>query len=895
MKYIKLFFLTLLFLKSSISLLCINSNFDQIFPNSPRSFQIQPLKESCFKYKLPDNKSSISLIFSVVKSYTAEVLIYKAKNLIMMNDNNYINYEEKYNIMENSFKEIDVKDFYNYVYIIIRDSKNYFFYDNIILYDAELPINLEPNEPIYIKHFMKNNKYIFNFSSNKNLQVIYSTKIQFQKLLSIEYDNNYIIEKQLDKNDSIINLKNEIGKNKILKIIVENININNNYEQDFGIIIYEKNNECIEIKENNLIKINYIKNNLVQNFYFYCDISKYKKSSSINIKLDYNNKINKYINIISDIKYSFTSLNPDNFINLFPSENNIEYSYDINSDENIKIFFNGEEKNYYYKYLIIKIEIKDIGIYYNRKYFSISLSKQLEEIYLENIPVYHTEIIEINSTLDVPCYYKLNLDRNFNYVFSSQIQDYMTLIKGDLLIDSSINKNYINNQNDIIIISDTSELTLQISNIELIKEKIFIEKIKSEDITIIENERSNKILKLTMPEEYCKNNKKKYFIGSYDKDKYGDKGILSNKYWKYEEDGAEIELYFKNNLDIDNISIFPSSNIYKKLPYTSFILDTNIDLFSLSCNKPGSILIKPLMKSFKEKTHLIGQNSINFISLNSKEEILQLTSPLILEKNCDKFLYLSIQTIQENNDVQIKPDTNGLFKEGQIRENKIIYEKIDINKYKSDELAIRIISDGMADIEVIEVIHYDFSEYYEIKDDKKNKINKNNFVKFIDKDCKKIKINIDGLNQVPIYYSLVKLAINDINYIPLVYNFKNDYVQKTISKNEIIEIENKFFNQNDNIKEYIAFIFSIKDYNIKYEYNVQIQEIININSIIEGKKSWAAILIIVLVIIIILVGIFIYCRKKRNEQIIDIESIPNNQSLYPNKKYILNDILNNND
>ena len=897
MKYIKLFFLTLLFLKSSFSLLCINSNFDQIFPNSPRSFQIQPLKESCFKYKLPENKSSISLIFSVVNSYTSEVLIYKAKNLIMMNDNKYINYEEKYNIMENSFKEIDVKNYYDYVYIIIRDSKNYFFYDNIIIYDAELPINLEPNEPINIKHFMQNNKYIFNFSSNKNLQIIYSTKIQSQKLLSIEYDNNTIIEKQLDINDSIINIKNEKEKNALLKIIVENININNNknnYEEEFGIIIYEKNSECIEIKENNLIKINYIKNNLVQNFYFFCDISKYKKSSSINIKLDYNNKINKYINIISDIKYSFTSLKPENFINLFPSENNIEFSYDINSDENIKLFFNGEEKNYYYKYLIIKLEIKDFGIYYSPRYFTISLSKQLEEINLENIPEYHTEIININSTMDVPCYYKINLDRNYHYVFSSQIQDYLTLIKGDLLlIDSSINKNYINNQNDIIIISDTSVLTLQISNIELYNEKIYIEKIKSEDITIIENERSNEILKISMSEEYCKNNKKKYFIGSYDKDKYGDKGILMNKYWKNEE-GAEIELYFKNNLDIDNTSIFPSSNIYKKLPFTSFILDTNIDLFSLSCIKPGNILIKPLMKSFKEKTHIIGQNSINLISLNSKEEILQLTSPLILEKNCDKFLYLSIQTIQENNDVQIKPDINGLFKEGIIKENKIICEKIDIDKYKSDELAIRIISDGMADIEVIEVIHYDFSEYYEIKDDKKNKINKNNFVKFINKDCQKIKVNIDGLNQVHIYYSLIKLAINDTNYIPLVYNFKNDYVQKTISKNEIIELDNKYYNKNDNIKEYIAFIFSIKDFNIKYEYDVQIQEMINNNTNIEEKKSWITILIIVIVIIIVLVGIIIYFRKKSKEQIINIESIGNNQSLYPNKKYILNDILNSN-
>ena len=66
-------------------------------------------------------------------------------------------------------------------------------------------------------------------------------------------------------------------------------------------------------------------------------------------------------------------------------------------------------------------------------------------------------------------------------------------------------------------------------------------------------------------------------------------------------------------------------------------------------------------------------------------------------------------------------------------------------------------------------------------------------------------------------------------------------------------------------------------------------------SIMEEKKSWIIIFIIVLVIIILLIGIIIYCRKKRKNQIINIENIPNNQPLYPNKKYVLSDILNNND
>ena len=542
-------------------------------------------------------------------------------------------------------------------------------------------------------------------------------------------------------------------------------------------------------------------------------------------------------------------------MNLLPTKNNIEYNYDLNSDENIKFYFNPKGQDKPYKYIIFKFEIKDYGTYYKPKYFTISISKQIEEINLKNIKDYHTEIIKVNSNMNIPNYYKLLLNKDSNYIFSCQNQDYMTLLNGDLLTNnnSTINNKYIDNQKDITIISDSSELTMQIFDIELNQEKIYIEKIISSDITVIENERSNEEIKIVMTEEYCKNNMKKYFIGTYNKDKYGDNGISTTKYWR-NEDGAEIELYFKNNLEIDNSSIFPISLQYKKMPLTPFILDS--------------------------------------IALNSKEEILQLTSPLKLESNCDKYLYISIQTIQENNEVIIRPDIPNIFKENKIIENKIFYDKIDIDKYKSDELAIKIISDGMADIEVIEVIHYNFSEYFNITNQNKNIINKNNFVKFINQNTKAIKINIDGLNQVPIYYSLVKLAITDINYIPLVYNFKKDVIHKNCSNNEIIEIENKYYGKNDNIKEYIAFIFSIKNSNINYEYKVQIKEISD--SII--KENSVVIIIIIVIIFVIMIGLIIYYRKKKkSQQGINIEGIKNNQPLFPNKKYVLNDMLNNNE
>ena len=896
MKNIKIFFIILLFIKSSFSLLCLNNTFDSIFHNSPKNFKVQPLKEVCYKYKLPDIKSTISLTFSVAKSYTAEVVIYKSPNLITMSDGNYYNFEYKYFIIENTFKEINVKDFYDYAYIIIRDSKNYFFYDNIILYDAELPIILEPNNPINIKHFMENNKYLFNFASDKDIQILYSSKIQNQKILTVEYDSNKIIEQKLDNNDSIINIKNENSINKLLKIIVENKDNNNGNSQEFSLILYEKKeNEFIEIKEEKLIKINYIKNNLVQNFYFFADISKYETSSTINFKLDYNAKKINYINIISDIIYSNTPLTSEDFIKLIPSQNKIEYSYDINSDDNIKFYFNDKEKNYLYKYFIIKLEINDYGVYYKSRYFTVSISKQTTEINLKNIKEYNTDIIKINANIDIPSYYKLILNEDSKYIFSSQNQDYMMLIKGDLLTNSYINKDYINNEKDIIIISGASEITMQISDIELNKEKIYVEKILSDDVYIIENERTDEEIRITMTEEYCNysSNDKKFLIGNYNKDKYENGEINTVKYWK-SEDGGEMELYFKNDLSIDKNSIFPTDKKYEQLPFTAFILDTNIDLFTFKCLTPGTILIKPLMKSFIEKTHMITQNSIDFISLTSKEEILQLTSPLKLLPNCDQYLYLSIQAIQENSDVIIRPDTNDVFKESKIIGNQIFLQKIDINRFKSDELAIKIFSDGMADIEVIEIIHYNFSEYYKVDNNKKNTINKNNFIKFINnKNTKSLKINIDGLNQVPVYYSIVRLAVNDINYIPLVYNFKNfNVVHKNCSNNEIIEIENLFYGKDDEIKEYVAFIFSIKNSNIKYEYNIQIEEIKD--SLIK-KNSRIIIFIVIIVVILLLIGIFLYIRRKRKQRIITLEDIKPNQPLFPNQKYILNDILNSNE
>ena len=179
-------------------------------------------------------------------------------------------------------------------------------------------------------------------------------------------------------------------------------------------------------------------------------------------------------------------------------------------------------------------------------------------------------------------------------------------------------------------------------------------------------------------------------------------------------------------------------------------------------------------------------------------------------KSPAKYLYLSILSLQGNN-IRITPDTKGIFDETEIKGNKLFTQKIDIQKHKSDELAFIIFANisSLVDIEVIEVIHYNFSEYVNIKSNQKQELTKNIFVKFIDKSVIKLIIDLNGLNNASVTYGLFKLATNDINYILLAFKYKTDVIRKNFEVNKVIEIDNKYYGEDDIYKNYQAFIFSI--------------------------------------------------------------------------------------
>mgnify|MGYP006988996119 FL=1 len=94
------------------------------------------------------------------------------------------------------------------------------------------------------------------------------------------------------------------------------------------------------------------------------------------------------------------------------------------------------------------------------------------------------------------------------------------------------------------------------------------------------------------------------------------------------------------------------------------------------------------------------------------------------------YLYFALYST-EGKKIRIAPDTPELFNETVIEGDKIFKLKVDLYKFKSDELAIRVNSTEDAHIEAIEVIQYNYTEFTILDSEVWKHITDNQFVKFI--------------------------------------------------------------------------------------------------------------------------------------------------------------------
>ena len=895
-------FCLLLLIHLSLSDYCADVAFDDLQENVHQEFQVSPGNEMCLRYLLSDQKSKISLMFFGSNSPSSEVVIYKSPSDIRLKDDSYEGYEERFLIDENEFKEIDVSDYDEYAYIIIRDTKDEDTNrGTFILYDSEMPIPLIKGQPLNMKRFMEGKSYEFTYTSSNNLTFVFSTKVKSKKYVTVKYGGETKVDKKLYDTDEILYLINPDNTVKDLDVVVEEIEPGKENE-DFSVVLYENGpNEFIEIVQNEEKTINYLnldKKGEKQSFFFYYSLNDQYESNTINFKLDPLASEKKYINISAGVYHSAKSLNKQEMeFNFHFDKNDLPIEYDRDSNIFKRIYFKDEEKSFKYRYVFFKVEISNLNEYFGSKDFIITIGDELEVIDLRSVDFYKAEIIDFEIEALFPKYYQLLLDPNERYIFTSPVPECSMFLEGDLLIKNetnhtlSVNHNYQDDPDELFGLWDYSNFTIRIFGEELIRKKIYIEKFKTDEVLINEVMRNDYPLDIELTQEDCRLGKRKYVVGIFNKTLYPKEDeIVITKFWTILKEG-EMTLYYRDNILLEGDSLFPIDKEYEVEKDKTFSLDNYIDFFTITCTKPGIFSLRSLHKEYSETTITINQNSIDVTSIEGNETtVILLSAPI---KPPTEYLYFSLLSV-EGEPITIEPDTPGMFNTTTIKGDQLFTLKIKLADFKVDELAVRVNSTERAVIEFLEVIRYNFTEYKVIESDGKTTLKNNHFIRFYDKniDQIKVKVSFNDLNLVPVSYGFVRLSTDDTNYLPLASQFQEEYniTRKNLLNNEEIIVKNPFKDVKDN-KKYLAFIFSIQRYE-SHEYSIEIGEIS------EGGGNTILIIILIIVGIIVVVGvialiIFFIGKRKGGEggshegnfgKFDDMEDDGNNHPLSPEQQ-----------
>lgn len=895
-------FCLLLLIHLSLSDYCADVAFDDLQENVHQEFQVSPGNEMCLRYLLSGQKSKISLMFFGSNSPSSEVVIYKSPSDIRLKDDSYEGYEERFLIDENEFKEIDVSDYDEYAYIIIRDTKDEDTNrGTFILYDSEMPIPLIKGQPLNMKRFMEGKSYEFTYTSSNNLTFVFSTKVKSKKYVTIKYGGETKVDKKLYETDEILYLINLDSTVKDLDVVVEEIEPGKENE-DFSVVLYENGpNEFIEIVQNEEKTINYLnldKKGEKQSFFFYYSLNDQYESNTINFKLDPLASEKKYINISAGVYHSAKSLNKQEMeFNFHFDKNDLPIEYDRDSNIFKRIYFKDEEKSFKYRYVFFKVEISNLNEYFGSKDFIITIGDELEVIDLRSVDFYKAEIIDFEIEALFPKYYQLLLDPNERYIFTSPVPECSMFLEGDLLIKNetnhtlSVNHNYQDDPDELFGLWDYSNFTIRIFGEELIRKKIYIEKFKADEVLINEVMRNDYPLDIELTQEDCRLGKRKYVVGIFNKTLYPKEDeIVITKFWTILKEG-EMTLYYRDNILLEGDSLFPIDKEYEVEKDKTFALDNYIDFFTITCTKPGIFSLRSLHKEYSETTITINQNSIDVTSIEGNETtVILLSAPI---KPPTEYLYFSLLSV-EGEPITIEPDTPGMFNTTTIKGDQLFTLKIKLADFKVDELAVRVNSTERAVIEFLEVIRYNFTEYKVIESDGKTTLKNNHFIRFYDKniDQIKVKVSFNDLNLVPVSYGFVRLSTDDTNYLPLASQFQEEYniTRKNLLNNEEIIVKNPFKDVKDN-KKYLAFIFSIQRYE-SHEYSIEIGEIS------EGGGNTILIIILIIVGIIVVVGvialiIFFIGKRKGGEggshegnfgKFDDMEDDGNNHPLSPEQQ-----------
>ena len=267
-----------------------------------------------------------------------------------------------------------------------------------------------------------------------------------------------------------------------------------------------------------------------------------------------------------------------------------------------------------------------------------------------------------------------------------------------------------------------------------------------------------------------------------------------------------------------------SSNLYKYI-YILILFNNILSYINEESNNQNTLNSNPSFLSLiqnqltDEKTIDIEENSLQKINLTNKA-ILKLKYN---GKNEKDMIFFSILSLDKNKNITIESNNPKI-------NTKKNYFQIEINPKINPNPIINLICesyDNSTEVEVSSVVNYTYSIYRNIneKDETEVMIENNNFIKFITKGNQiTVDIYFNEEYNDEVYYGIVHLPTNNTKYIPMAYNFNEIKGIKIDNKKEINIKYEDISNNEETIKKYTAFIFSIKNENKTMKYTVIINK-----------------------------------------------------------------------
>ena len=848
-------------------------------------FEINFENKSYFKYQLGNEKGTVGLKFLKANSYTVNVTTYSSYEA----QENKIEYSLAYN----QFKEIEVGNYIDYIYIVIEVTKdNYTYDDYLTIYDSGKPIKLEHNQVISINNFMSSNqqyRFTYKFEKSKTIAFYYNTKNYDDnnyRNLEIEYEGEKINYEKVESLNKNFNKKESDDFTAVIYNKYTKTDENEKQSQGFTLMIREIEDEkhFNKIEKNKPETINYIYNKDSQIFYFYANITGMKELNTINFKFDYR----YYKTNITNIKAKYVPLDEDikqeELQNYIPDKNDLISSYDVYSDEYYRIYLNNNNQTSKYLYIFATVEIKDESYYYGSKSLEYSMGEEeeiVDYINLTNIAYNNATKIEKQTEYYIPYYWKLKLDKNDVYLLgiSNEHMFVTTFVRGDLIsVNNTINLDALESNNEVIVLSNMTEFTIRLFGIKK-NVQIYFERVRKNEIEYVQEYRErNKIFTLNM-----KAGETKYILGTYSFDDYS-YGKLTENYYPTNDSG-EFDVFFSEEVDgVENHLFPPNTTNYTKKFDEIIPLKTHLDLFTIKCKKDGIMYIRPQYKQFDYTIRNVTDNKTTTITMSELLEIAQLWTDL---GKREETLYFTVNLInpRNNNDdeksLTISPDTKGAFEKGTIKGNQIFTGSYDLSKYRLDELALLLNSTVYGtQLEIFRITRNKNTTYKKLNNETNTNLKSYKNFLVIPNDTYALTIRIGNLNGTNISFGIIKSPLNDINYNLIADEYKNQTIEKIDDNIKEFTIINSYLFNNDTANPYIILFLSVieTDKNLDYNLNISLHQLIppsedpspstNPDQKSNNTTKIVIIVVIVVVVVLIVVGIILFnvISKKRKER-----------------------------